>query len=50
VHQFGTTKAGRAKNTTIPERPFMPIDEDGNVYEEVKEELLELLEEYLSEF
>jgi len=50
VHQFGTNKAGRNKNTEIVARPFMPIDDNGELYVGVKEELLELLEEYLSDF
>ncbi len=50
VHQFGTDKAGKNKNTEIVKRPFMPIDDNGELYVEVKEELSELLEDYLSDF
>jgi len=49
VHQFGTKKAGRDKNTEIVARPFMPIGENGEIYSEVKVELLALLKEYLTE-
>ena len=29
VHQFGTSRAGRKKNTKIPRRAFLPIDASG---------------------
>lgn len=47
VHQFGTDKAGRNKNVTIEARPFLPIDENGKLYDGVEEELIEIIEEYL---
>ena len=49
VHQFGTDSAGRNKNTEIVARPFMPIKENGELYGKVNVELLELLEDYLSD-
>jgi phage virion morphogenesis protein len=29
VHQFGTSRAGRKRNVTIPRRAFLPIDKSG---------------------
>lgn len=43
VHQFGT------ENGDIPARPFMPITQDGELYDNVKEEVLDILLEYLAE-
>jgi len=31
THQFGTDKAGKHKNIHIPARPFLPIDNSGNL-------------------
>ena len=39
VHQFGSKR--------VPARPFLPIDADGDMYEEVVEEIVEMIEEYL---
>ncbi|WP_133169663.1 phage virion morphogenesis protein, partial [Campylobacter blaseri] len=39
VHQFGTNKAGRGKNTTIPARPFLPISKKGFLKKELKDEI-----------
>lgn len=50
VHQFGTDKAGKSGNVTIPARPFMPIDKNGKLYDGVQKELIGLLEDYLSDF
>ncbi len=44
VHQFGS------KDGKTPARRFMPIDSDGNLDEGVKEEVLDLLEEFLTSF
>ena len=45
THQFVTDKAGRDNRTTIPARQFLPITEDDELLEEVKEATLEGLEE-----
>jgi len=42
VHQFGS------KDGKIPARPFMPIDNDGELYGDVKEELIDLLKDFLA--
>ncbi len=49
VHQFGTDKAGRNKDVHIEARPFMPITHDGELYDNVKIEVLDILLGYLSE-
>ena len=43
VHQFGTNKAGRNKNTKIPKRAFLPIDDNGIIEDGLKDEIEELL-------
>ena len=47
VHQFGTDKAGRGNNITIPARPFLPITENYELLDDVKEEIVELLEDWV---
>jgi phage gpG-like protein len=42
VHQFGS------KDGKIPARRFMPIDSDGELDDGVKEEILDLLEDFLA--
>lgn len=42
VHQFGS------EDGKIPARPFMPIDGDGKLYDDVKEELIDLLKDYIA--
>lgn len=42
VHQFGS------EDGKIPARPFMPIDGDGKIYDDVKEELIDLLKDYIA--
>lgn len=49
VHQFGTDKAGRNKDVHIEARPFMPITQDGELYDNVKVEVLDILLGYLGE-
>jgi len=49
VHQFGTDKAGRNKDVHIEARPFMPITHDGELYDNVKIEVLDILLGYLGE-
>ncbi|WP_294962065.1 phage virion morphogenesis protein [Sulfurimonas sp.] len=41
IHQFGT------KDGKIAARPFMPIKEDESLYDNVKEELEKIIEEYM---
>ena len=48
THQFGTSKAGRNRNITIDERPFMPIKNDGTLYDGVEDELIEIVRDYFS--
>jgi len=47
THQFGTNKAGKNRNITIEARPFMPIKNDGKLYDKVEDELNEIVEEYI---
>jgi phage gpG-like protein len=49
VHQFGTDKAGRNNDVHIEARSFMPITHDGELYDNVKSEVLDILLEYLGE-
>lgn len=49
VHQFGTDSAGRNKDVKIEARPFMPITPDGELYDNVKVEVLDILLGYLGE-
>ena len=41
VHQFGT------KDGTIEARAFMPIHEDGTLYDEIAQELEEIVKDYI---
>ena len=43
VHQFGT------KDGKIESRAFMPIHEDGSLYDETEKELFEIVEDYMNE-
>lgn len=49
VHQFGTDKAGRNKDVHIEARPFMPITQNGELYDNAKIEVLDILLGYLGE-
>lgn len=49
VHQFGTDSAGRNKDVHIEARPFMPITHDGELYDNAKIEVLDILLGYLGE-
>lgn len=44
IHQFGG-KAGRGKKVIIPARPFLPINDKGEIPKDFGEELLKILEE-----
>lgn len=48
IHQFGG-QAGRDRKTTITARPFMPIDEDGQLPDDTKTQILSILDEFLLE-
>jgi len=45
VHQEGTDKAGRGGKTTIPKRPFLPINEAGDLEPTLKEDMTRYLED-----
>ncbi|MDD3770489.1 MAG: phage virion morphogenesis protein [Sulfuricurvum sp.] len=47
AHQFGTDKAGRSKSVRIEARPFFPITQDGELVDNVKVEVLEIIMGYL---
>lgn len=49
IHQFGTQNAGRNKDLEIKARPFLPIDDDEELYDNVKVEVLDILLGYLGE-
>jgi phage virion morphogenesis protein len=42
VHQFGSSKRH------IPARPFLPVTEDGRLYDNVVEEIVEMMQEWLT--
>ncbi|MCL9820946.1 phage virion morphogenesis protein [Helicobacter sp. 14348-15] len=44
IHQFGG-KAGRGKKVIIPARPFLPINNKGEIPKDFGEELLKILED-----
>ena len=46
IHQFGG-RAGRGLKATIPARPFMPVDSDGNLDPTEQRLVLEALEAFL---
>lgn len=46
IHQFGG-QAGRGKKVTIPARPFMPINQQGELPENSRSLILELLQKHL---
>lgn len=46
IHQFGG-KAGRGHKVTIPARPFLPMDAQGNLHPEVEESVLDVVNLYL---
>lgn len=48
IQQFGG-KAGRGLKVTIPARPFLPIRQDGSLYPQEQAEILEALNNYLSD-
>ncbi len=46
IHQFGGF-AGKNHKAFIPARPFLPVDADGHMYQEVIEDILYMLKEFL---
>lgn len=48
IHQFGG-QAGRGRKTTIPARPFMPIDEVGQLPDDTQAEILSILDEFMQD-
>ena len=46
IHQFGG-KAGRGLKVNIPARPYLPIRQDGTLYDEEQAEILKAINEYL---
>ena len=47
VHQFGANNAGRNKKTKIPQREFMPITIDGEIYSDVSDRIEEITIEFI---
>jgi phage virion morphogenesis protein len=45
VHQKGTDKAGRGGKTKIPKRPFLPINEAGDLEPTLKKDMISYLED-----
>lgn len=46
THQFGTDNAW-GRGIVVPARPFLPIDNNGYVYEGVEEELIQIVDDYI---
>lgn len=46
IHQLGG-KAGRGHKSTIPARPFLPVDAQGNLQPEAEDSVLGLVDNYL---
>ena len=47
VHQFGANNAGRNKKVKIPQREFMPITIDGEIYSDVMDTIGEITVEFI---
>ena len=47
VHQFGADNAGRNKKVKIPQREFMPITIDGEIYSDVMDTIGEITVEFI---
>lgn len=47
IHQFGG-QAGRGKKVTIPARPFLPVDAQGNLQPEAEISILGIANNYLA--
>lgn len=45
IHQFGG-KTGRNHASTIPARPYMPLQENGDLYPEAWEGIFDILDEF----
>lgn len=48
IHQLGG-KAGRNLAVTLPERPYLPVDADGNLQARVEQKLLDTVLSFLTE-
>ena len=48
IHQFGG-KAGRGKRVIIPARPFLPINDKGEISKDFGEELLNIIDDPLKD-
>lgn len=46
IHQFGG-QAGRGKKVTIPPRPYLPVDADGQLTETARETIMEKIKAFL---
>lgn len=46
IHQFGG-QAGRGRKTTIPARPYLPLNESGELPPNLSSDILEVLQDYL---
>lgn len=47
VHQFGSSNAGRNKKVKIPQREFMPITINGEIYSDVRDRIEEITVEFI---
>lgn len=48
THQFGTNKAGKHKNVHIPARPFLPVDSNGELEPNLKENIKSFLNDEIA--
>lgn len=46
IQQFGG-QAGRGRKVTIPARPFLPIRQDGTLYQDEQAQILDAINDYL---
>lgn len=47
IHQFGG-QAGRGNKVKIPARPFMPVRQDGTLYPDEQQSVLDALQDFLT--
>lgn len=48
IHQFGG-KAGRGRKVTIPARPFLPVDIDGELAPQTQSAVLDIFNDFLAD-